>query len=621
MTMFSTKYPNNVRTVSGLNVAVFNTDVVLAVNTSSSACSINLEQIPDNYWNTTWKLYIYDSSNNASVNNITINAGAGQTINGSSSVIISNNNGGYLVRVLSNNQFIGTASGGSSAISLTTIGTSGASTLIGNVLNVPNYSTGIITLTNAAMLSLINANTVVVGQLYRITDAIINTGDLGVIVTGTTTNSVSSDGTGLFYNADYQGLGDYTGTAPTYSGTNLGIWYSTYAGAIAIGDVVIWNNLNYINLTGVWGTTPSVDTTNWLGLLRSGTTGYILAADFVNYNVKGNYILYRADNLGNQVTLGFKIGNFNTLQDFQWGRSRCTQNVVIGVSNLKGMINSNAKFIYNVFQSAQVVDNTIPTFAGDYTSNYFLDCAISVNQNSGNINSNNISKGNLVIGDIGRNGTFSGNQINSLSVCSIDTIGSFSSFNYNVLSNKSSVNIVTIAGSSILEACNFKDGGILGITTIAGGINIYGCESSDGNTVTLGTVTSNLTNFIIRKGYSNWEETLNAPDCVVGTTITIPASSNFVGVFTVKNIGGGTLDTVVNMPTNHSIILKPDVVTASTFRIVPIAIGVAIAGNILETSSSSTGGQTYTGRTNGCDEAILNKYGNLVGLTNKNIWL
>ena len=88
MAMNATKYPNNIRTVSGLNVVVYDNDVELSVNTSTVVCSIDLPAIASGYWNTTWKLYVFDASNNASVRNITINAGSGQTINGSSTLLI-----------------------------------------------------------------------------------------------------------------------------------------------------------------------------------------------------------------------------------------------------------------------------------------------------------------------------------------------------------------------------------------------------------------------------------------------------------------------------------------------------------------------------------------------------
>lgn len=106
MAMNATKYPNNIRTVSGLNVTVYDNDVELSVNTSTIACSIDLPAIATGYWNTTWKLYVFDASNNAATNNITINAGSGQTLNGASTLVISTNGGGVMIRVLSNTSFI-----------------------------------------------------------------------------------------------------------------------------------------------------------------------------------------------------------------------------------------------------------------------------------------------------------------------------------------------------------------------------------------------------------------------------------------------------------------------------------------------------------------------------------
>jgi hypothetical protein len=63
--------------------------------------------IPANNWNTTWKLYIVDVSGNASANNITINAGAGQTINGLASIVINQDDGSVIVRIVDNAKFFG----------------------------------------------------------------------------------------------------------------------------------------------------------------------------------------------------------------------------------------------------------------------------------------------------------------------------------------------------------------------------------------------------------------------------------------------------------------------------------------------------------------------------------
>jgi len=711
MAMFSTKYPNNIRTVSGLNVPVFNTDVVLAVNTTPGACSINLEQIPDNYWNTTWVLYVYDATNNATTNNITINAGSGQTVNNSSTFTIALNNGGVAIRILSNNQFIASST---APFILTTTGSSGPATLVGQTLNIPQYVGGggtaslevqnqsttlttaatllnfagpgvsstnvggavtvniaggstsslevqnqsttlttaatllnftgagvsstnvggavtisipgaagvsVVPITNAAMLALINSNTVVPGQLYQITDAILNTGDLGVILTGTSTRSVSSNGTGLFFNADYQGAADYSAvvlpTYPNYSGLNKGIWYSSYAGTVAVGDVVIWNNSDWINTSGLWGGAPSSDPTNWQILPRSSTTGYILEADFVSYNILGNEIAFRLDKRGNQVTNSSKVGLFNTILDFQWGRNKNTQNIVCGLSNVKGMINSGATFKYNFFESVEIVDLTPDTvLAGNYYSNHLTSSQINITSNRGNVEGNTMNNGAITVSSFMDSGSvISKNTINSSANIIVTSLeGTITS---NTVINGSGINVAICTGT--IEDCYLKNGGTLTITTLSAATNVFKCEVSDNNTVTLTTVSTSLSNYAIRRGYSNWAISLSAIDVLTSTTINLISTYSYVGVFTITNITGSTISSITNLPTNHPCIFKPN--DGASFRIVPIVIGSAVADNIVETSSTNVGGTTYTGRLNGCDEAVLGKYGTLVGLTIKNIWI
>jgi hypothetical protein len=120
--MFSTKYKNITRTVNGLNVNVFNTDMVLLVDTTASGCIINLEQIPANFWSTQWKLYIYDNTNNAAVNNIIINAGSGQKINNANSITLSTNGAGAVITISGNGYYLaGLTTGGSSGITNLTV--------------------------------------------------------------------------------------------------------------------------------------------------------------------------------------------------------------------------------------------------------------------------------------------------------------------------------------------------------------------------------------------------------------------------------------------------------------------------------------------------------------------
>jgi len=107
MSMYSTQYPNPSRIVTG-TPTLTNSDVVLYCDTSSAAVILNLLDIPNDYWQTTWKLYVIDYSNNAATNNITINAGSGQTINGQSSIIVDTDGGELIVRIQSDTSFTGT---------------------------------------------------------------------------------------------------------------------------------------------------------------------------------------------------------------------------------------------------------------------------------------------------------------------------------------------------------------------------------------------------------------------------------------------------------------------------------------------------------------------------------
>lgn len=117
MELNSTYYNNNSRVVAGTPI-IYQDDVILLCDTSTAPVVINLLEIPDDAWMTTYKLYVIDNSGNASVNNITINAGAGQLINNGASVTISTNGEGCLIRIVSNNQYLSSSAGGSVANTL-----------------------------------------------------------------------------------------------------------------------------------------------------------------------------------------------------------------------------------------------------------------------------------------------------------------------------------------------------------------------------------------------------------------------------------------------------------------------------------------------------------------------
>lgn len=326
MAMFSTKYPNNSRTVTG-TPQLYNDDVILNCDTSTGAVIINLLEISANFWNTQWRLYIIDSGNNASVNNITINAGSGQTINGSSSLVVSTNSAQIVLQISSNTAFVGVESyccAGAQGVTSIIAGTGITVNQPTGDVTVTAIGTGIVSLTNASLLALISAGTVVAGQEYLVTDATWTDG--GIVLTGTSTTSVASDGHSFHLNADYQGVGNYSGVAGFQS--NLRLW--SIAEAPVIGDVVIWDNLHYLSLTGVnTFNDPSTDPTNWLVLSKSVTNGYILEIDFSIYDKTLNRIVSRQDKRNNIVEFSF-TGDIYSFDNFQWGNDVVTNNKVFG---------------------------------------------------------------------------------------------------------------------------------------------------------------------------------------------------------------------------------------------------------------------------------------------------
>jgi hypothetical protein len=700
--MFSTKYPNNSRTVSGLNVPVFNTDVILAVNTTPSACSINLDQIPDDYWNTTWVLYVYDATNNATVNNITINAGSGQTINNSSTFTIGLNNGGVAIRILSNNQFIASTT---APFILTTTGSSGPATLVGQTLNIPQYvgsssssltvqnqsttlttaatllnfagpgvsstnvggavtvniaststsslevqnqsttlttaatllnftgagvsssnisgavtvnvpsGLSVISLTNAALLTLISNSTVVPGQAYLVTDAPY--GCLGVLLQGITTKTVTESANANFYVADYQNVGNYSGLPNPKTGF-VGNW-TTVSSPVTLDNVAIFNNRIYQNLTGVWGTDPDTDTINWLVLSRSLTNGYLIETDFVLYNVTTNNFTYREDKRGNKVT---NSPTLSTINDFPWGNNKVTLNTVTGTSYIF-FTNSNCVIRANIFNGGVLNDVTPFTSFGTIENN-----TISSN---GTLTGQQLYTGALITGNI----------ISQGGIISYDRITSGNITNC-LVTQSSTLQIGGINAGLNLTQVDLSDNSVLAYANCTNCViekhtqnnnanftvndcssqNFNSCEISDGNAFTfnLETVPTTYSYKKVYTGYSNWEITLSALDVIVGTVLNIASGLESYGIFNISNATSPTITSIVNLPTNHTVTIKPN--STSSIRIVPTAVAVANTNEVIETASSSIGGgTTYTGRTNGCDEAILQKYGTLVGLTIKNIWI
>ncbi|MEI7960708.1 MAG: hypothetical protein WCI04_00070 [archaeon] len=614
--LFTQKYPNNIRTVSGLINIVKQDDVVLLCDTSLGAVVIELLSIPENYWSTQYKLYIIDKSNNASAHSITVVAPLGFKINASSTAVISTNGGSLYLSVCSNTDYIGVAGGSGGGVgTYNTVQDEGISLPSRTTMNfvgkgvtatddgtktVVTVNGGIIALTNASMIALVVAGTVIEGQLYQITDPL--NADGGVIVQGIANNGITTTaGSGIFLNADYQGTGDYSGVSG-YTGF-LGIW-SVNVLPVVVGKVVIWYNRHYKNLTGVWGTDPTLDTTNWQLLPKTITNGYKRVFDFVRYDLYSNKVVYRADANGNEVDFFEGAKGTSALRDFQWGRSVVMFNKVLG-GGLMVATNSSCSYFWNVVTSGGEIKDTTPTPPPAPVPHFGL------------ISNNSVTSSGQILmiscyGTVQGNNVASGGTINLK--CNIDFNSGI--YNNNCFSNSKFEFNGTVINTTI-ASCTTTQGGLFGFTnpltnTIIGTtevsnnsilnatistFNMEQCEVNDEGLINL-TSGSVFLRKKYRTGYSNWEQVLDLtnPSIFSANTLTIPTAYAYVGIFTTSG-SGLTINKILNMPSSHKCKFLPKPTENTSFTHTLVAS--AVSGNLLCDVPSST--NLITGRLNGSD--------------------
>lgn len=663
---YEQRYANNTRVVTGLLNRPKQDDSILLCDTSAGAVAIELltpaTQNGVGYWSTQYKLYVIDSGNNASVNNITIIAPAGCLVNGSPTFTINSNGATLLLRIVSNTNYIGQYSviGGAGSSFYQTLQLNSVSVtqrqklnfLGDNVTitdNAGNNSSDVtilppyLSVTNAQLLTLISTNSIKPSYTYLVTDALLTDG--GVLIQGVTTNSVSLFGSGIFLNADYQGVGNYSGVAGF--GTALGIWYPTYVGVVAIGDVVIWNNLHYKNLTGVWGTSPSGDAINWQVLPKTTTNGYIQEIDEITYNPQLNYILSRKDKRGNYIELD---GSFSSITQFQWGRNKVYQNTVIG-NSLMLIINTFTN-IYNnnLSNNSIILDATSePTNGEIYNNTLFNDSQIVSKATFGSIYSNSITSNSLVqieylsnTAQIGLNflsassginlqqvyGTINANILETGFISVTGTLDVNSQVGNNLINSVTTLSIgnltSTIISQNKIIGCNSLlitngNGGSFQQNTIASALTINNLTNTfQSNNISLQNaiiIINSVSTFTFgktcRDGYSNFEYTLDFnTDYNLGTqTLTIPATNTqHIGIFNLSNTASNTVTKIVNCPTYFPVNFVPN--NAQVVSFAHTSITTAVADNLVSDAGTFT--NTLNGRVNGSDFVEYKKSGNLL---------
>jgi hypothetical protein len=626
-TLNSNKYLTPFRVVTG-TPQLFPNDVVLLCDTSLAPVVINLLDIPVNYWSTQWKLYIVDFSNNASVNNITINAGTGQLVNGLASFVISTNGAYSKITIGGNAKFLsqnstGTGGGGYNLIQdegvplpqqpiidFVGAGVTATNGVGKTIVTIPG---AFFIVTNAQLITLILAGTMVPGAFYLVTDVL--NADEGVIVQGVK-GAVKSpntiQGSGLYLNADYQNNGDYSGVVGFTAWK--GMWSPIVPFAVVIGDVVIYNNIHYKNISGIYssgGGDPSTEPTDWVPLAKSTTTGYIRETDFVKYDVGNNLVRYRADVRLNEVDYFIDGKGNNSLVRFQWGRSLCKRNKLRGDSIFLTS-QSNATIENNYFENSQLTDNTPNIEPGTISKNFAHASIVNLNNTRGLFDSNNLTSSRIEEGGQGIidvNTTFVANSFKDGAYFTFDYIPSSTKIEYNSFITGGKLTYYVGGGfpsNCSVVRCLFSNNGILQIGGASGGINLgfYGCEISDEININFNNVTKQYINKKYRVGYSNWEYTLTASDMALGV-LTIPIAEAYNGIFTLSGITS-IVSSIVNLSANHrsKFIITP----TETNQFLHTLIGVAVANNMVSDAGITN---TLIGRIDGGDYIAYEKSGNL----------
>jgi hypothetical protein len=599
------------RTVgAGIHIVALS-DVNILCDTSAGAINLILPKIIDainfsqrqgngigGFGSGNFTLNIVDIGNNAASNNITIVKNSADTFsNNLSSLVINTNRGSLGIKPIDNNLWYVNKSEPSSsggAISLTTTGTSGASTLIGNVLNIPIYSddNNLITKTREQALVLKNAGQLKPLKFYLISNASTLYYDdkiAGIIIQAISTTEFSKYGTGYFYTPNFinSGSADYSSSPITFSGNLLGVWSDNFPSVI-IGDVCVWDNYNYINKTGVNDITdPSVDSVNWEFLSPSKTTGYFKRVNSVIYDISSDTILSRTDDIGNYVENNFSGGSSqNPLLTFQWGNPKCFSNTIIGSSKFEGM-NSWMPFYSNFIDNA--IYTSLTNYSTEVTNGNFSfntisngfeveilkECYTQIQYNNfsgfkeagilkitaGNRTSlfaTNTIKGSTVrILTLLNDAEFYSNTIVSCPQIDINTIAAGSNLfnNNNISSSAMNINIVnnnfegnTINSSNIVcyNSINqlFQGNTFNSSEFIATNVNAeFKFNKISGNICYL-NITSNQENKVLIGDYSTFELPLNMSDPAIydAGTKTLTLSDYHSGVIILSNCGGNIIE-------------------------------------------------------------------------------
>ena len=421
--------------------------------------------------------------------------------------------------------------------------------------------------TRAEMLNLIASNLVKIGENYLVIDAAPNYAGIdGIIITGISTNAVSTSGQALFY------LPDYNNTSGT--GKFLATWNALISSVTAT-KYYAWNGLMYESLTGVVGTSPDTDAINW-ALVPITDPTYIKEVHTVQYNLSSNDIVKREDKRGNVTTgtstLGFRFGDNNVTNNVIQGGT-IDQNLV-GQFNNNFVVNStiNSSGIYTLNFNSNIVYGTLFSFSNVKNglngviieNNNFTNCQFAINNSNLNVGYPGITN---VYGNTLLNGRFKITMVAggsaSITVANNNYTGSYnnsgSQFNLSIntgnvgtlnvinnIINSSKTIAVVVNGFGISLSCNFQQNTLTNIwsNTVNFALTAGDVIGSTFSNLTNSAVTNylinnrTLKNEFITTGYSTYILDVFAPNYISGTTLTLPAEVIYAGTIRIYDTFG-----------------------------------------------------------------------------------
>jgi len=165
--------------------------------------------------------------------------------------------------------------------------------------------------------------------------------------------------------------------------------------------------------------------------------------------------------------------------------------------------------------------------------------------------------------------------------------------------------------------CSFDGGGVFTVN-INAGLSFSGNIVTSNKSIVFDSTISHLNKQMVGN-VSFFTANLDMSDAAVftGNVLTILASLNYVGIFTLINNSGAIIDSIVNLPTGRSITFKSGIGNNHVFS--HTAIAGAVANDLI--CDAGAVNNTIVGRTNGTDFLEYSRLGNLNGRINSVIFL